>query len=79
MALLASCTWKVTEGVPAVVGIPLNTPVDRLKLSPGTLPLVTDKVYGGVPPEGVMVPLYANVVSMIRDGGQATNGMGAML
>ena len=53
LALSATCTVKLL--VPAAVGVPLMTPA-LLKLKPaGSVPELTDQVYGVVP------PLAANV------------------
>jgi hypothetical protein len=55
--LSAACTVKFA--VPVVVGVPLNTPALD-KLSPaGTAPVVTDHVYGAVPPVAASVCEYA--------------------
>ena len=46
--------------VPAVVGVPEITPVEELIDSPaGSVPTVTENVYGGVPPVACTVALYA--------------------
>jgi hypothetical protein len=47
-----SVTFTVKENGPAVVGIPLITPVPAFSVSPGgRLPEAMAKVYGEVPPE----------------------------
>ena len=47
---LASVTWKVILLVPAVVGVPLMTPVEALRERPdGRVPLV--QFSGALPPE----------------------------
>jgi len=52
-----SCSRKVGENVPAVVGCPLITPDELSKSRPGgNEPLLIPHVYGVVPP----VPLSAN-------------------
>jgi hypothetical protein len=54
--LALSVTLKVTDVVPAAVGVPLMTPVEEFKLSPaGRLPEDRDQVYGEVPPEALSV------------------------
>ena len=45
---LAACTVKLNE--PAVVGVPLNTPLVALSARPGgTVPVAIDQVIGVVP------------------------------
>jgi hypothetical protein len=51
--------------VPEVVGVPESTP-DEEKLRPGGVPEDTNHVYGGVPPEAVMVWEYA--APMVPEG-----------
>ena len=52
-------TVTATVLVPAVVGVPLITPVLGSSCSPaGRLPLATDHVYGSVPPVAWKFALY---------------------
>jgi hypothetical protein len=49
----ASVTWRVNVDVPAVVGVPLITPA-VLRVKPvGSVPVVTDQLYGKTPPLAV--------------------------
>ncbi len=49
--LAASVTCTVRLAVPATVGVPLITPVVALRLRPaGSVPLLSDQLYGVVPP-----------------------------
>ena len=59
--LLASVTLKVRAvPVTAAVGVPVMTPVEVFNVNPaGNAPLVSDQVYGVVPPEAVSVAEYA--------------------
>ena len=53
---LASVTLMVKLDVPAVVGLPDSVPVEEPRVIPGgRLPLLTDHVYGPVPPLTVSV------------------------
>jgi hypothetical protein len=46
-----SVTWTVKLAGPAAVGVPLITPFVGDKVRPaGKTPVVTDQLYGGVPP-----------------------------
>ena len=57
-ALSATCTVKLN--VPVAVGVPVMAPVPAFSSSPpGSDPIVTDHVYGCVPPEAVSVCEYA--------------------
>jgi hypothetical protein len=57
--LLASLTRAVKFAVPAAVGVPVNAPLFGLSVTPaGNVPLVTDQLYGRVPPLPVNVALY---------------------
>ena len=59
VAPLSSITWTVKLLVPAVVGVPLITPVEAFKLNPaGRTPIVILQLYGVLPPEAVRVWLY---------------------
>src|SRR5262249_55567475 len=49
-----SVAVTVTVNVPAVVGVPDTVPVDDPMLNPGGSP-AADQVYGGVPPDAVIV------------------------
>ena len=67
---LASVTSMVKVNVPASVGVPDSTPVSEPRPIPaGRLPLLTDQVYGPVPPLAVSVAEYAEFTS--PDGGAA--------
>jgi hypothetical protein len=45
VALALSATWAVKLNVPALVGVPLSTPLDGSNPSPGgSEPVVTDQV-----------------------------------
>ena len=52
-----TCTVKLD--VPAVVGVPLKTPAEDSVSPAGSVPEVTDQLYGGVPPVAASVWLYA--------------------
>src|ERR1700733_3527101 len=53
---LASVTFTVKLDVPSAVGVPDSAPVDAFSVIPaGRLPLLTDQVYGPVPPETASV------------------------
>ena len=55
---LASVTLTVKLEVPSAVGVPASTPVDAFRVIPaGGVPLLTDQVYGAVPPVAVSVSL----------------------
>src|SRR5579872_2103275 len=73
--LLASVTLTVKLDVPAAVGVPESTPVEALSVIPaGSVPLLTDQVYGAVPPLTVSVNEYAAPTS--PDGGAVGPGAG---
>src|SRR4051812_35153393 len=56
----ASCTWTVKVAIPDVVGVPVIAPVDVPSARPpGKAPPIILKVYGDVPPEAVIVWVYA--------------------
>ena len=53
---LASVTLIVKLDVPTAVGVPDRVPVDEPRVIPaGSVPLLTDQVYGAVPPLAVSV------------------------
>src|SRR5688572_14048455 len=56
---LASVPRMVTTDVPTVVGVPDRRPEDVNVRPAGSVPFVTAKVYGSVPPLPVIVWLYA--------------------
>jgi hypothetical protein len=58
--LLESVTWIVSStALTAAVGVPEIKPVDAARVSPeGSGPLVTDQVYGALPPLAVRVVVY---------------------
>ena len=59
VALLASVTLTVKFEVPAVVGVPLITPVEALRERPaGKEPVRTLQARGGTPSEAVRVAEY---------------------
>ena len=52
-----SVTVTVKLNVPGVVGEPVSAPVAAFSVTPGgNAPVVTDHVYGGVPPLAASVP-----------------------
>ena len=51
-------TWTVKLDVPAALGVPLKTPAEDSVSPTGSVPAVTDQLYGGVPPETASVWLY---------------------
>jgi hypothetical protein len=52
VAVALSVTWAVKLYVPAVVGVPLSTPLAAFSVSPGgSAPALTDQLKGSVPPE----------------------------
>jgi len=55
----ASVIWNVTELLPAgPVAMPVMAPVLLVRVNPvGSVPEVTAKVYGLVPPDSLRVPL----------------------
>ena len=56
---LESVTFSVKEEVPLAVGDPLIVPVDAPSANPaGNVPLVSDHVYGTVPPVAATVAEY---------------------
>ena len=58
-ALFASVTLTVKLLVPAIVGVPLITPVDVLRLNPaGRLPVAILQTYGVLPPAATSVCVY---------------------
>jgi len=60
---LASVTFTVKLDVPAAVGVPDSSPVEESSVIPaGGLPLLTDQVYGPVPPETVNMSEYAVLI-----------------
>src|SRR5580700_5902662 len=73
---LASVTFTVKLDVPAAVGVPDNTPVEPFSVIPsGRLPLLTDQVYGPVPPATANVTEYAVFTS--PDDGAGKDSAGA--
>jgi multidrug efflux pump subunit AcrA (membrane-fusion protein) len=54
-----SVAWTVTLNVPAAVGVPLNTPAEKVSPAGSVDPGATDQLYGVVPPEAASVWLYA--------------------
>jgi hypothetical protein len=59
IGVLASVTWNVGVAVPAVVGVPLTTPVTEFNVKPnGSVPEVTCHVRAPVPPVAVSVCEY---------------------
>jgi len=52
-------TWTVKLEVAAVVGVPLRTPAEDRPSPAGSVPAVTDQLYGVVPPVAASVWLYA--------------------
>jgi len=56
----ASVAVTVKEKFPETEGVPDNTPPDESESPPGSVPLVTLKEYGALPPEAVIVWLYAD-------------------
>lgn len=57
---LESVTCTVIENAPLAEGVPVIWPVEEFRDKPvGSDPLVTDHVYGVVPPEAVRVAEYA--------------------
>ena len=65
VAPAVSVSVTATVDVPAVVGVPEITPVVALTESPAGSP-VADQVYGAVPPDPVIVVLYAVSVARAR-------------
>ena len=56
VVLAASVTRIVKRFAPSVIGVPLISPVDALRLSPaGSVPVVTAQAYGVAPPVAVSV------------------------
>jgi hypothetical protein len=56
VACAESVTFRVTEKVPATVGVPDVTPAELIERPLGrVVPEATDQVYGGVPPVAARV------------------------
>jgi hypothetical protein len=61
--------------LPGVVGVPDSTPVEEFRLIPaGRPPLLTDHVYGPVPPVTVSVSEYAALTSPAGGAGKLSAG-----
>jgi hypothetical protein len=56
----ASVAVTVKEKLPEAEGVPDKTPPEESERPPGRVPLVTLNAYGAVPPEAVIVWLYAD-------------------
>jgi len=56
----ASVAVTVKEKLPEAEGVPERTPLEDRERPPGSVPLVTLNEYGAVPPEAVIVWLYAD-------------------
>jgi hypothetical protein len=54
-----SVAVTVIGNEPATVGVPVSAPLGASVRPAGSVPVVTAKVYGAVPPEAVIVVLYA--------------------
>jgi len=56
VGVVESVTVTVKSEVPAAVGVPVMIPVESSRLKPaGSVPVVTDHVYGVTPPEAARV------------------------
>jgi len=66
----ASVTVNVSGvALAAAVGVPVIAPVAAFSVSPaGSVPVVNDHVYGGVPPPAVKVVLYGTPTSPLGRG-----------
>jgi hypothetical protein len=68
IGLLVSVAFTVTVDVPAMVGVPVTTqPAPRVSPA-GSVPAVITQLYGAVPPETPIVPLYG--VPTVAAGGE---------
>ena len=78
---MASVAVTVKLNTPAVVGVPLRTPALESDRPVGTVPDVTAKLYGDVPPLAVIVWLYAvlNVPFGRVDGDSVMSGQPAVM
>jgi hypothetical protein len=60
-----SVTVTPNENEPTAVAVPLKAPLDPSVMPVGSAPLVTTKLYGGVPPEATIDDVYAALVRAV--------------